>query len=156
MKRILAVTAVLALVLAPAGAMASDNGHGGNGGNHGGNGGNGGNGGDGGHGGGMSGGGSTPSTPSVSAPSSAGTPSTAGVSAGVSNDGWSDNQAQTLADFRACDQGGLVSLGQVRQDGSFTYGTIEYVEPYFVSCMRNLGHTMRAFGREELTNFGTR
>ena len=92
-----------------------------------------------------------------SAPAATGGSVSAGGGVSISgSEGWSDNQGATIAHIRACDQNGLVVMGRVSVDGSFSYFASEYVSPYFVTCMRNQGHTMRSFGREELTNFGSR
>lgn len=149
MKILVAVVAV-AFSLASAGAaMASEQGgHGPRGGHHGGHGGHGG-----GHGG-KGGGGSV--SGGVSAPASAGGSASYSGTWGSTplGKGTSKDRETMHADARACDPMGDIEV-RSKQDGSFTYGGLEFHLPTFAQCMLDKGYKVSTAGRNALTDFGS-
>jgi hypothetical protein len=58
-------------------------------------------------------------------------------------------------DARACDPFGDITV-RSKQDGSFTYGGLEFHLPTIVACMREKGYSLSSAAREDLTDFGSR
>ena len=173
-----AVTVAAMLMCAPSMSWAANqtgNGTNGNqGGGHGGNGaGNQGNGGSNGNAGGSngSGGGNGGSSPSVNAPAAVSAPS-GGESAGALTQGYvqdqtgpvsggallNRSQAQTETDIKAAlaeaGHSGLVQVGRINVDGSFTYGGYEWAMAAFAREMQARGYDMGFMGQPS-TNFGS-
>lgn len=138
MKKLMAVLAVAALVLGAANLAQAHGpkGEGGHGGNHGGY------------------GGGSPAA-AVSAPAVSTSPADAGAYTAVEASGQGKVREQIHVDSRSCDPFGDITV-KSKQDGSFTYGGLEFHLPTYAQCMKDKGYRMGSASRNDLTNFGQR